>query len=190
MRWYYYVAYFFGGAFIANFVPHFVNGISGNPFQSPFASPPGQGLSSSTVNVLWWLLNLLIGYLPIGRVGKLASLLYGSIYAGQPTEERGWDRGRSYMCTVSLRRRVKESRAHELGYATFALGHEDVLPVGDGLSRKWPQVLRKGAELVVVDRHVQPALGQRHRRSPQFGLVVDGVDPEIGQVDVRVPEHL
>jgi hypothetical protein len=70
MRWYHYVAYFFGGAFIANFVPHFVNGVSGNPFQSPFASPPGQGLSSSTVNVLWGLLNLLIGYLLIGRVGK------------------------------------------------------------------------------------------------------------------------
>ena len=42
MRWYHYVAYFFGGAFIANFVPHFVNGIAGNPFQSPFASPPGR----------------------------------------------------------------------------------------------------------------------------------------------------
>ncbi len=53
MRWYHYVAYFFGGAFLANAVPHFVNGVSGNPFQSPFASPPGEGLSSSTVNVLW-----------------------------------------------------------------------------------------------------------------------------------------
>jgi hypothetical protein len=70
MRWYHYVAYFFGGAFIANFVPHFVNGISGNPFQSPFATPPGEGLSSSTVNVLWGMLNLLVGYLLIGRVGK------------------------------------------------------------------------------------------------------------------------
>jgi hypothetical protein len=70
MRWYHYVAYFFGGAFIANFVPHFVNGISGNAFQSPFASPPGQGLSSSTVNVLWGMLNLLVGYLLISRVGR------------------------------------------------------------------------------------------------------------------------
>jgi hypothetical protein len=35
--------------------------ISGSPFQSPFASPPG-GLSSSMVNVLWVLLNLLLGY--------------------------------------------------------------------------------------------------------------------------------
>src|SRR5271168_5157638 len=48
MRWYHYLAYFFGGAFLANTVPHYVNGISGNAFQSPFASPPGEGLSSST----------------------------------------------------------------------------------------------------------------------------------------------
>lgn len=48
MRWYHYVAYFFGGAFLANFVPHFVNGVSGNPFQSPFASPPGAGHTSES----------------------------------------------------------------------------------------------------------------------------------------------
>jgi hypothetical protein len=71
-RWYHYVAYFFGGLFLANFVPHFVNGISGSPFQSPFASPPGEGLSSSTVNVAWGLLNLFIAYLLLLRVGKFA----------------------------------------------------------------------------------------------------------------------
>ena len=43
MRWYHYIAYFFGGAFLANAIPHFVNGVSGRPFQSPFASPPGEG---------------------------------------------------------------------------------------------------------------------------------------------------
>ncbi len=69
MRRYFYIAYFFGGAFLANTVPHFVNGISGNAFQSPFASPPGEGLSSSTINVLWGLLNLAIAYLLIFRVG-------------------------------------------------------------------------------------------------------------------------
>ena len=58
MRWYHYVAYFFGGAFLANTLPHLGNGISGNAFQSPFASPPGVGLSSSTVNVLWGCLTL------------------------------------------------------------------------------------------------------------------------------------
>ncbi len=47
------LAYLFGGAFLANALPHLVNGISGSPFQRPFASPPGAGLSSSTVNVLW-----------------------------------------------------------------------------------------------------------------------------------------
>jgi hypothetical protein len=70
MRWYHYVAYFFGGAFLANFVPHFVAGISGSPFQSPFASPPGEGLSSSTVNTLWGLANLVVAYLLLLRVGR------------------------------------------------------------------------------------------------------------------------
>jgi hypothetical protein len=70
MRWYHYLAYFFGGAFLANTLPHLINGISGNAFQSPFASPPGQGLSSSTVNVLWGFFNLAVAYLLIGRVGS------------------------------------------------------------------------------------------------------------------------
>jgi uncharacterized membrane protein len=63
MKWYHYVCAFFAGAFLANFVPHFINGISGNAFPTPFANPPGKGLSSPTVNVLWALLNLLVGYL-------------------------------------------------------------------------------------------------------------------------------
>jgi hypothetical protein len=70
MRWYHYVAYFFGGAFLANSVPHFVNGVSGHPFQSPFASPPGVGLSSAMVNVLWGFFNLAVGYLLVCRVGS------------------------------------------------------------------------------------------------------------------------
>jgi len=70
MRWYHYVAYFFGGAFLANTLPHLGNGISGHAFQSPFASPPGVGLSSATVNVLWGLANLAVGYLLVCRVGK------------------------------------------------------------------------------------------------------------------------
>jgi hypothetical protein len=70
MRWYHYLSYFFGGAFLGNTLPHLGNGISGHAFQSPFASPPGEGLSSSTVNVLWGLLNLALGYLLVCRVGK------------------------------------------------------------------------------------------------------------------------
>ena len=46
MPWYFYLAYFWGGAFLVNAVPHFVNGVSGRSFPTPFASPPGKGSSS------------------------------------------------------------------------------------------------------------------------------------------------
>jgi hypothetical protein len=70
MRWYHYIAYFFGGAFLFNFVPHFTNGISGRLFPSPFASPPGVGMSPPGVNVLWGVFNLAIAYLLLCRVGE------------------------------------------------------------------------------------------------------------------------
>ena len=70
MRWYHYVAYFFGGMFLANALPHLGNGISGHAFQSPFASPPGEGLSSSMVNVLWGLFNLAVAYALLVVVGS------------------------------------------------------------------------------------------------------------------------
>jgi hypothetical protein len=70
MTWYTYLAYFFGGAFLVNAIPHLTNGLSGRPFPSPFASPPGKGNSSPTVNVLWAAVNLIVGYLLILRVGE------------------------------------------------------------------------------------------------------------------------
>jgi hypothetical protein len=70
MEWLSFVSYFFGGAFLANAVPHFVSGVTGKPFQSPFAKPPGQGLSSSTVNVLWGFFNIVVGYVLVCRVGE------------------------------------------------------------------------------------------------------------------------
>ena len=63
------VSYFFGAAFLTNAVPHFVGGVMGEPFQTPFAKPPGKGLSSSTVNVLWGFFNLVLAYLLLCRVG-------------------------------------------------------------------------------------------------------------------------
>jgi len=69
MNWLHDLSYFFGGAFLANAAPHFVSGVMGRPFQSPFAKPPGEGLSSSTVNVLWGFANFVIAYLLIARVG-------------------------------------------------------------------------------------------------------------------------
>jgi hypothetical protein len=70
MNWHPLVSYFFGGIFLANAIPHLVSGMMGRPFQSPFAKPPGQGFSSSTVNVLWGFFNALVGYLLVVRVGS------------------------------------------------------------------------------------------------------------------------
>jgi len=72
VNWYDYIACFFAGMFLANVVPHFVHGISGDRFPTPFAKPPGRGLSSPTVNVVWALLNLAVGYL-LFRLGKISS---------------------------------------------------------------------------------------------------------------------
>ena len=69
MNWLHLISYLFGGAFLANAIPHVVSGMTGRPFQSPFAKPPGQGLSSSTVNVLWGVINLAVAYVLICRVG-------------------------------------------------------------------------------------------------------------------------
>ncbi len=69
MVWLHYVSYFFGGIFLANAVPHFVAGTMGRPFQSPFAKPPGEGLSSSSINVIWGFFNAAVAYLLILHVG-------------------------------------------------------------------------------------------------------------------------
>ena len=66
------LAYVLGGAVLANAIPHLVSGMMGRPFQSPFAKPPGQGLSSSTVNVAWGVLNIVVGYVLVCRVGDFA----------------------------------------------------------------------------------------------------------------------
>jgi len=69
MRWYHGISYFLGGALLVNAIPHFVAGVSGHPFQSPFATPPGEGLSSALVNVLWGAANFLFAYVLLARVG-------------------------------------------------------------------------------------------------------------------------
>lgn len=70
MEWYVYLARFFAGAFLANAVPHFVSGVQGRRFPSPFASPPGKGESSPTVNVVWGTANAVVGYLLLYRIGS------------------------------------------------------------------------------------------------------------------------
>jgi hypothetical protein len=79
MHWYDYIACFFAGMFLANVVPHFVRGISGDRFPTPFADPPGKGLSSPTVNVVWALFNLAVGYI-LFRVGSFDWRLLRTCY--------------------------------------------------------------------------------------------------------------
>lgn len=72
MKWYHYILCFLGGAFVANFFPHFVNGISGLEFPTPFANPPPPvGKSPAPVNVAWALGNLAAGYLLL-RYGQFS----------------------------------------------------------------------------------------------------------------------
>jgi hypothetical protein len=72
MEWNHSASYLFGGVFLTNAVPHFVSGVLGRAFQSPFAKPPGEGLSSSMVNVLWGFFNLMVAYVLICRVGSFS----------------------------------------------------------------------------------------------------------------------
>jgi hypothetical protein len=78
MDWYQYLAGFFAGAFLSNAVPHFVHGISGDKFPTPFSTPRGIGLSSSTTNVVWALVNLVLGYV-LFRAGRLNDAAPGSL---------------------------------------------------------------------------------------------------------------
>ena len=72
IHWYNYLAAFFAGVFLTNVIPHFVHGISGDRFPTPFAKPYGKGLSSPLTNMLWALSNLVIGYF-LFRGGRIAS---------------------------------------------------------------------------------------------------------------------
>ena len=109
MSWFHDVAYFFGGVLLANAIPHFVSGVMGRPFQSPFAHPPGKGMSSATVNVWWGFANLVVAYLLLARVGSfdihatdhaaaaglgllvmglMAAHLFGPLHGGRLPRER------------------------------------------------------------------------------------------------------
>jgi uncharacterized membrane protein len=72
MEWYNYLAAFFAGAFLSNAIPHFVKGVCGDKFPTPFSKPPGRGLSSAPVNVIWGLFNIIVGFL-LYKASKVTS---------------------------------------------------------------------------------------------------------------------
>ena len=97
MPWYNVAACFLGGMFLANFFPHFIAGMSGARFYTPFAKPPFRGLSRPAVNVFYGLLNLVVAYALLVTVGGFE--LGGS--AAQPSRARASACGRSSRPTAS-----------------------------------------------------------------------------------------
>lgn len=79
MTWQHGVALFIGGVFLANFFPHFVLGVTGRPFPTPFAKPPFRGHSSPAVNVLWGLFNLAVAYVLLILVGNVELRLLAEV---------------------------------------------------------------------------------------------------------------
>jgi hypothetical protein len=102
MEWYNYLACFFAGAFLANAVPHFVHGISGDKFPSPFAKPPGKGLSSAMVNTVWGLFNFVVGFLLFnaGKITTEVPLTWVLFFVGAAAL--------SLMCSNNFQKKDKE----------------------------------------------------------------------------------
>ncbi|WES64670.1 nitroreductase family deazaflavin-dependent oxidoreductase [Microbacter sp. GSS18] len=88
-----------GGALLVNAVPHGVSGLQGRPFPTPFADPPGVGMSPPVTNIAWSAMNLVGGLLVLRRgirsrgeavavvVGGIASVFvvaahFGSVMSG------------------------------------------------------------------------------------------------------------
>jgi hypothetical protein len=63
------LAWFFAGGLAINTLPHLIAGLQGRAFQSPFAKPPGVGLSSPLSNVLWGFANLVAAWALFTQVG-------------------------------------------------------------------------------------------------------------------------
>ncbi len=146
MHWLWLLSYFFGGAFVGNAVPHFVAGTMGRSFQTPFAKPPGKGLSSSTVNVVWGFSNAVAD---ISSSRTLADFIRGR----QPTSSRlGWA-----CCSLASRRRT--TSASFMG-ARHRLRHDP------GRQLRAPEIvgtsgIRLRARLVCHSRSSRPR-GQLH----------------------------
>jgi len=107
MPWYFYLFDFVSGLFLANGVPHFVQGVSGYLLHSPYGDPPGAGDSSLLSNTLWGFANLTVGFVlllffrPQGSAAAVGWILValGALQAA------GWPS--SYFSTVRSRQAGK-----------------------------------------------------------------------------------
>jgi len=71
LPWIAYIVHFIAAVFLTNGIPHFVNGVSGRPFRTPFARLGSSNLSSPEINVIWGWLNFLIAFLLFANIGPL-----------------------------------------------------------------------------------------------------------------------
>lgn len=80
------ISKFFAGVLLVNAVPHGVSAVQGRSFPSPFASPPGVGLSGPVANAAWSAVNAAGGTALLGRSvtgpRDRAALLAGGISMG------------------------------------------------------------------------------------------------------------
>ena len=75
-----FIAYFLAGTFFSNGIPHLTNGISGRRFPKRFpfrqAGEPETSFerwsSAPVPNVIWGMLNYVIGYLLVNKVGTFS----------------------------------------------------------------------------------------------------------------------
>jgi len=85
-----FVAWFGAGGLLINTLPHLIAGLQGRSFQSPFAKPPGKGLSSPLTNVIWGFINLAASWALFTRVGEFdlancahaGAAAFGGLFSG------------------------------------------------------------------------------------------------------------
>jgi hypothetical protein len=83
-KWYHYLLAFLAGVFAVNVLPHYISGVIGQSFPTPFATPPGRGLSSPVINVLWASINFLICFsiLYFAKMGKREKWVWVAFFVG------------------------------------------------------------------------------------------------------------
>ncbi|ROQ65194.1 hypothetical protein EDF36_0697 [Rathayibacter sp. PhB152] len=66
------------GVLLVNAVPHGVAALQGRRFPSPFATPPGRGLSTPLVNAGWSAANLVAGLAALPRRRSRRAAIVGA----------------------------------------------------------------------------------------------------------------
>jgi hypothetical protein len=69
MSWIHHFAWFFGGAFLVNALPHLIGGMTGSAFQTPFIQTCARWRVGPMLNLVWGWFNFAVAYLLIDWVG-------------------------------------------------------------------------------------------------------------------------